>query len=278
MHKLFRRGLRKMLFCLSHWALRKHRPQVIAVVGEGKTGIAREAIYQVLKKGRYPVRRNIEAPEAEFVLPLIILGAEEYPHSYLGWLKVLLKSLGQLILRPAHEHLLVLEIGYSNKEIFDFFWKLTHPSVLVICGEAPFLAATQRAKHTIKVAETGNLKPHLGAAVKVAKLFDIKEEKAHEALAHFSLPTARIRILPSKASGIVVDATYQYYPPSEEALDEILAALPGKRIFFDPKTLRQAQGKLIKSEIKKGEVGILLGPKKKMWPILLELAKVPWFD
>lgn len=272
--KLLRRILRKILAHLSRWALEKHDPEIIAVVGEGKTGIAREAIYQALKRGRYPARRNIEAPDAEFVLPLIILGSHEYPRSYLGWLKVLAKALGLLLFRPSYKHLLVLEIGYSYKEIFDYFWELTRPSTLVICGTAPYLAEVPKPKHTIRIKETGTLEPYLKAAVKVAKLFGIKGKEAEEALSTLSLPSARIQILPSKGGGLIIDATYQYYPPSEESLDEVLEALPGKKIFFTPKMPKRLE----RAEVKRGEVGVISGPKKKMWPLLLELIKTPWLD
>lgn len=282
-----RRSLRRVLAFLSQWALKKHKPQIIAVVGEGKTGIAREAVYRVLK-AKYPIRRNTEAPDAEFVLPLIILGAEEYPRSYFKWVKILVKSAGQLLLRPAHKHLLVLEFGYSNKEIFDYFWELTRPSTLVVCGDAPYLSRDQTAKRTIRIKETNGLEPYpaerdkvalapyLKGAIKVGKHFGIDKKIAKEALANFSLPAARIQILTTKSGGILVDATHQYYPPSEESLDEVLEALPGKKIFFTPDVPRKTQGKPPKLKIGKGEVGVILGQKKKMWPVLLELAKTPW--
>lgn len=275
---LLRRWLRKILAYLSCWALKKHEPEIIAVVGEGKTGIARETIYRVLKCDP-PVRRNVEAPDAEFVLPLIILGIEEYPRSYLGWLKTLIKSIGQLLFRPTYKHRLVLEIGYSNKKIFDYFWELTHPSVLVICGGAPYLSKGQKAKHLFHIKDTDELKPYLKTSIEVGKAFGIEKERAQKALTGFSLPQARIKILISKAGGLLVDATFQYHPPSERSLSEILEALPGRKVFINPLTPRTIrQSKLHKLEIKKGEIGVISGPKKKMWPVILELTKTPWFD
>jgi hypothetical protein len=273
--KPLRRVLRKTLALLSRWALKKHKPQIVAVVGEGKTAIAREAIYRVVKS-KYPVRRNIEAPDAEFVLPLIILGTHEYPHSYLGWLRVLIKAAGQLLIRPPHKHFLVLEIGYLNKEIFDYFWELTHPSILVVCGEAPYLSEEQTAKNTLTIRKEDDLKPFIETALNVAKIIHIDGKKAKKSLTGFSLPAARIRILKSKSGGTLVDATHQYYPPSEEALDEVLEALPGRKIPITPSASR-ARTKEKDLEIKKGEVGVILGPKKKMWPILQKLTKTPWW-
>jgi hypothetical protein len=321
--KVLRRILRKILASLSKWALKKHKPEIVAIAGEGKTAIAREAIHKVIKS-KYPVRRNIEAPDAELVLPLIILGAKEYPGSYLGWLKILARSVGLLLFRPAHKHYLVLEIAYSHKEIFNYFWDLTNPNILVICGNAPYseaklrkkvpaagkgsyseaklrkkvpaagkgsyseaklrkkvlakrgsyLSESQKPRYVINVQETDGLEPYLRAAIRVGKLLEIREEKAKEALANFSLPEARIKILPSKRGGVVVDATHQYYPVSEDSLEEILEAFPGKKIFFTPDTAATPE----EAEVKQGEVGIVLGTKKMMWPILLQLTKTPWVD
>jgi hypothetical protein len=272
---LLRRGLRKILAELSRQALKKHKPEIVAVVGEGKTGIAREAIYHALKS-EPPVRRNVEAPDAEFVLPLIILGVEEYPRSYFTWVKTLARSVGQLLFRPAYKHRLVLEISYTNKKIFDYFWNLTHPGILVICGEAPYLSANQTADQVFRVKDTKSLRPYLKTAIEVAKIFGIKESKTQQALADFSLPQARIKVFVSKKGGLIVDATHQYYPPSGKTVEEILEALPGKKIFITPANQKQIMGKSIK--IKRGEIGVISGPKKKMWPVILELAKTPWFD
>lgn len=242
---------------------------VIAVVGEGKTGIVREAIYVILKN-HLPVRRNLETPDAEFVLPLTVLGTQEYPTSSFGWLKLLLKSVGQLFFLPKHKNLLVLEIGYTNKEIFDYFWKITQPEILVLCGKAPYLSSDQIAPKTFTVRETEDLRGYLQAALKVAESFGIGRKEAEEVLANFTLPRARIRILPAKGGGLIVDASYEYFPPQEETLDEILEALPGKKVLLTPTVKTKPK------EIKNGEVAVLLGQSQKMWPFLLELSKEPW--
>jgi hypothetical protein len=272
---VLRKLLRIFLARLSKWALKKHQPKVVAVAGEGKTGIAREAIYQALKKGKTPVRRSVEAPDAEFVLPLIILGAKNYPHSYWGWIKVLTRAVGYLLLRPPYKHILILEIGYSNKEIFDYFWEITEPPVLVLCGQAPYLSPQQRPRKKIQIAEDEEeLTPYLEAALEVVKSFRVSEKKAKEALENFSLPMARIQVFPAKAGGIVIDGTYQYFPPSSESLEEILEAFPGKKINITPNDLSN----LKKLKVGEGEVGIVTGPKSKMWPAILKIAKTPWFS
>lgn len=267
--KPFRRTLRLVLFVLSRWALAKHKPVVIAIVGNGKTGIVREAIYAVLKK-RFPTRRNLENPDAEFVLPLTILGAEDYPTSPAGWLMTIIKSAGRLILLPPSKHFLVLEIGYSNKEIFDYFWQISRPQVLVTCGQAPYLSKNQTAPKTFAVIETKDLKGYLETAIKVGESFKIKRKESEKKLENFSLPRPRIRILPAKGGGLIVDATYNYFPPNEGALDEILESFSGKKLLLSERTATKPK------EIKNGEVAVLVGPTRKMWPLLAQLAKQPW--
>jgi len=268
--KPLRRGLRFILFWLAKWALKKHEPEVIAIVGDGKTAIVREAIYTVLKS-RFPTRRNIEAPDAEFVLPLTILGTKRYPHSILEWVATVLKSVGQLITLPRHKHFLVLEIGYTRKEIFDYFWKITEPRVLVVSGSAPYLSQDQKAPDQIKVRETEDFKGYFNTAIKVAKIFGLSKKESEESLKNFSLPKARIRILPVKEGGIVVDATYEYFPPNQQALEEILESLPGKKIVLTPKNSLEKV-----KPIGQGEVAIVTGPSRKMWSFLLKLTKKQW--
>src|SRR3990170_1351082 len=217
--KPLRRILRIILFFLARAALQKHRPTVIAIVGEGKTGIVREAIYTVLKR-HFPTRRNLEAPNAEFVLPLAVLGAQEYPLTGAGWLRILVRSLGRLLLRPPYRHTLVLEIEYTRKETFDYFWNITEPRVLVVCGQTPFLSPHQTAEKVFHTRETPDLTGYLEVALKVAENLSISKKEARQNLQDFQLPKARINILPAKDGGMIVDATYHYLPPSSVALRE----------------------------------------------------------
>ena len=268
--KPLRRILRIILFFLARAALQKHQPTVVAIVGEGKTGIVREAIYTVLKK-HFPTRRNLEAPNAEFVLPLAVLGAKEYPLTAVGWLRILIRSLGRLLLRPPYHHTLVLEIEYTRKDTFDYFWNITEPKVLVICGETPFLSRGQTAKHVFRTKETPDLSGYLDVALKVAQSFGISKKEAQEDLRDFRLPKARINILPAKDGGMIVDATYHYLPPSAVALEEVLEALPGRKIILSPQ-------KDIPENIKvrRGEIAVVTGPHRKMWTYPAKLAKSPW--
>lgn len=268
--KPLRRVLRLILFILARVALNKHHPTVIAIVGEGKTGIVREAIYAAIKE-KLPVRRNLEAPNAEFVLPLTVLGAPEYPLSAIGWIRVLLQSVGQLIFLPPHPNVLILEIEYTRKEIFDYFWNITKPKILVVCGTAPLLSPEQTAPRVVRVEETPDLTGYMRAALKVAGYLDVSRQEAQKNLRNFDLPKARINILPAKGGGMIVDATYQYFPPNSKALDEILEATPGKKIFLSPQ-----QDIPDNLKIRRGEIAVLLGPQRKMWVLLTRLTQSSW--
>ncbi|KKW05656.1 MAG: hypothetical protein UY40_C0012G0003 [candidate division CPR1 bacterium GW2011_GWC1_49_13] len=272
LHNLLRVLLKAKLKILSRATLKKHRPTVIAVVGEGKTGIAREAIYTVLKE-QYPTRRNLEYPFADFALPLTILGVRSYPTNYGQWLKILIKAAFQLLFLPSHKNFLVLEVGYVHKPTFDYFWQITQPQVLVICGPAPYLSSSQTAPQVIKVKEPASLQNYLTAAQKVGRIFGISLKDSQKSLAHFRLPQARIRIIPSQLGGVIVDATYQYFPPDKKAVEEILKALPGKRIEISPQNLSAG---IEKAKEKEGQTIVLTGPYVKMWPTLTALARDPW--
>lgn len=265
-----RRILRVILFVLARAALEKHHPTVIAIVGEGKTGIVREAIYTAIKE-KLPARRNLEAPNAEFVLPLTVLGVHEYPLSVFRWLIVLFRSAAQLLILPAHKNVLILEIEAPRREVFDYFWNITRPAILVQCGKTPTLTRHQTAPKTFTVRETGDLSGYLETAIRVAENLGIGRKDARESLKNLELPKARINILPAKSGGIVVDATYQYFPTSSQALEEILEALPGRKIF-----LHAGQNIPDDLKIKKGEIAVLTGPNRKLWTLITRLTKPQW--
>ena len=268
--KPLRRILRVILFFLARAALRKHQPTVVAIVGEGKTGIVREALYTILRK-HFPTRRNLEAPNAEFVLPLAVLGAKEYPLTASGWLKILIRSSASLLLRPPYRHTLVLEIEYTRKETFDYFWDITQPKILVVCGQTPFLSPHQTAKKVFHTRETPDLTGYLEVALKVAENLGIPKKEARQNLQDFQLPKARINILPAKDGGMIVDATYHYLPPSSVALEEILEALPGRKIILSPQ--KDIPENL---KIRRGEIAVVTGPYRKMWTYPAKLSDSPW--
>jgi len=253
-----RRALRIILKHLTRAVLKKHQPQIIALVGETQTGIAREALYAILHE-QFPTRRNIEAPEAEFVIPLTIFGVDKYPQSTLDWLGVLIKTSAQLIFLKPHQNILILEMTTGRSEILDYWLEITKPDLLITCGEHPESKYINE-ETAIKLPEVrdGYLAPYEDPALQVARKFGIPKKDAQQALSKFSLPSPRIRILVGSKGNLVVDATYNYFPPSLRSIEEVLSPLSGNKVW-----IRKSKD-WKEDQIKPEDVVIIIGPKREL--------------
>lgn len=235
LRKFLRPGGRGVLKFLSLAALRKHQPRVVAVIGDGPTAITREAIYQVLKH-RFPTRRNLESPEAEFSIPLTILGADSYPHHLLAWAKVVGRAALQLLKNKPYSHHLILEISSTKPTILNFWLKIIRPGLIVQCGPAAGLRTLRSTPQVLAVPldeENGGdyLAPHLKTAVRVGESFGIDPDSAREYLENLELPQSRIRFFPGQTkSQVVVDASYYYSPPPLQSVLEITNQIPGPKL------------------------------------------------
>jgi len=104
----------KILAIITIW---RYRPVIIGITGSvGKTG-TKEAIYSVLNE-KFRTRRNIKNYNNEIGAPLTILGSYLSPETtfsgLLGWLKIFLKSLLNIIYQKDYPEILVLELGVSK--------------------------------------------------------------------------------------------------------------------------------------------------------------------
>ena len=269
MRKIFRRLLRKILRHLSQAVLRKHRPRIIALVGETKTAIAREALYTVLHE-HFPTRRNIEAPEAEFVIPLTIFGADFYPQSLWEWLKILTKTIGQILFLRPHFHILILEMTTGLPEILNYWLEITKPDFVITCGphpQSPYISEETAIK--LPKARNGYLEPYRRLALKIGTGLGVPEKEIQNSFSRFSLPPPKIRILPGERGTFVIDATYKYFPPSRESLKEILSSLSGSKIWIrNPKDWREAK-------IKPRDIVVILGPRRNLLEVVEEATLNP---
>lgn len=284
MRKPLRLLTRRLLKYLSILVLRKHQPDIIAITGSGQTSIAREAIYTVLHE-HFPTRRNIESPDAEFTVPLAIFGVQSYPRSYLSWLKIILKTFLQLVILKKHTHTLVLELSAKNPEILRYWFEITKPKIVVICGALPQTGPFQKGALLFKVPESKNgyLTPYFEVARRLGHHYKIKPRDLEAALAKFTLPKAKINILSGKKGKIIVDSTYFYFPPPLKSVLEILALIPGKKAFYTQDYKEGIQLKKSNPEIslisspdpavlKSFDVIALRGNKRKMLNLLETLA------
>lgn len=263
-----RQLLRQILIYLTRKNLRKHGVNVVAIVGNGQTSIAREAIYAVLKT-KHAVRRNVEIPETELSIPLSILGAKVYPQNMYEWIQTVLRVALQILIVKPHRHVLVLEISDVKKDLAEFWLNIIQPKVVVICGETslylkgstlchpelppaalersdsgrgdsgslPFRPTRFRNKFgmtnlkIVHIKRDKSLKPYFKAAREVGKQFGISKE-AEEGLKNFEMPPPRIRVLKGKRGQIVIDSSYHYSPPPLKSVLELSDQLEGEKILI----------------------------------------------
>lgn len=274
--KPLRRVGRIILKYLSRSVLNKHRPKVIAVVGDGPTSIAREAIYTVLKE-KYPARRNLESPEAEFSVPLTIFGAKTYPQSLGQWLSLVVKTGLQILVLKPYFHFLILELNAADSQILDFWLKITRPDIIVGVGNLPNhpqLTAEQVVK--IPQYETEFLTQFLETAAQIGEVFNIGSETARLSLEKFELPQGRLKFAAGKDGRFIIDSTYYFFPPPRQAINELLKDLSGKKIVLVNKALQEKGIQVatpmdpaaFASQIEKAEVVVVRGPRQQFQPIL----------
>lgn len=241
--KLLRQPFRRYLRNITIQTLNKHEPSVIAVMGNGQTAYAREAIYYALNPFA-PVRRNVESPEAEFSVPLTIIGYPSYPANIMEWIKfVLYVSIAAKKIKP-YKHILILELNSQKQEILEFWLEAIKPEVGVIVGSTPVDYSTLGLLKLVKITDTNNENNFGGAkmaALQIAKFFRFDQSITEEALEKMEPPVAKVNMLPGKNESWILDTTYNYLPIKIEAVFELV----------DPQASRVVLISSNKSDIKK---------------------------
>ena len=119
-------------------ALRKYRPEIIAVSGNiGKTS-TKEAIATVLER-RFSVRRSKKSYNSDVGVTLAVLGAETGWNSPARWLSVIADGARLLLRRVAYPSVLVLELGADRPGDIARLarWLRPHIAVMTAIGEVP---------------------------------------------------------------------------------------------------------------------------------------------
>lgn len=213
-----------MLANLAKKALEKHQSTIIAVMGDGQTSIAREITYQLLKNN-FPVRRNIESPEAELSIPLTVLGYPKYPTNYFEWFKVILKNYFSLKKQISYHHYLILELNFVDPNLLDFWLMLLKPETVLIVGNVPLDYSNYDFKKIVKITSVPN-QDILGsfkiAAKQIGRFYGISSEEIDKAIDTFSLPEAKIRYFPGENHSTIIDATHLYFPINLEAVLDLV--------------------------------------------------------
>lgn len=200
MRKLFRH----ILAILMRAVLWKHRPQVVAIWGDGANAVARELIYTVLNI-EYPAVQNSEKPEVEFSIPLTVFGAKGYPQNVWQWVKSILKTVLQLLRLPRFSHVLILEVDAIDSAVTEFWMHHLSPH------------------HTVNTSQLDtSLEIYQQLAIDIGKKFGIEEEISQTILAEYQPRGSQIRFYFTDDNGLIVDATYHFYPKSLSSVAEIL--------------------------------------------------------
>src|SRR3989344_3646953 len=137
--EIFKKIVLLKLTFLAKCALHKYKPKIIAVTGSvGKTS-AKDLIYSVISTS-FPSRKNPKSFNAEFGVPLTILGIPNAWASPLGWLVNVVKGTVLVLLPHEYPKWLVLEVGADHPGDIRKIVLWINPCIGVVTGlgnEAP---------------------------------------------------------------------------------------------------------------------------------------------
>ena len=124
--------LEKLLKLLARLTLKRYKPGIIGITGNvGKTS-AKEAIRLLLERER-KVRANSKNYNNEFGLPLTILGDWKETEGTLFWIKVILFSVVNLLIkRKSYPELLILEYGIDRPGDMRKLLEIARPHIGVV--------------------------------------------------------------------------------------------------------------------------------------------------
>ena len=131
--------LEKIIKTLAKLTLKRYKPGIIGITGNvGKTS-AKEAIRLLLERER-KVRANSKNFNNEFGLPLTILGNWKDTEGRLFWIKVILSSIINLLIkRKSYPELLILEYGIDRPGDMRKLLEIARPHIGVVTaiGKTP---------------------------------------------------------------------------------------------------------------------------------------------
>jgi len=222
--KILRKPYRKILTRLTKAIIKKHNPSIVVVMGDGQTSVGREIIYSILKTN-FPVRRNLESPEAEFSVPLTVMGYLKYPQNIFEWVVVTLKFYFSLKTKPPYKHFLVLELNFTDKDILTHWLLTLQPEAALIVGSVPIDYSELGISKVVKISNSHPediLQPFHMAAIQMGRYFRLDKQEVEEALKNFTFPSSKIRIFPGKNGSIIVDGTHFQLPINLTSVLEVM--------------------------------------------------------
>lgn len=120
-----------ILKLLAQLMLARNRPKIIVVTGSvGKTS-TKNAISTILSD-YFPVRKSYQSYNNQIGVPLTILGFKTPGKNLFAWLRILLFSIGRIIISKNYPQILVLEMGADRKGDLEYLASFVRPVVVVI--------------------------------------------------------------------------------------------------------------------------------------------------
>lgn len=211
---------RRILGFLTVLTIRKHKPEIIVVTGNGQTSLAREYIYSLLYK-KAPTRRNLEIPESEFSIPLTVFGEFSYPKNKLAWVPVILKVFILLIKNDSYKHTLILEVSDLDATSYNYWTKILNPKFTI------------NIDSSIELTSKENLIPNLKKLLsELIYYFKLDNSYFENQVAKTNFPSPRINFKKGKFGEFIIDARHYYYPPALNSAIELTTNLTGRKIIY----------------------------------------------
>lgn len=225
--KIPRPLLRQILLFLTHRAIKKHKPLIVAIIGEKNASLVRELTYTICKT-QYNTRRNLEKTDVEFGIPLTVLGELYYPQQKFGWIKLVIINFLRLIYLKPYRHALVIQIHKITKPIQDTWLKALSPEI-TISTDAKYPTKNLLTLNDFESIQKGHITENM-------KMFltrmSINERKAKIALEESTFLQSRINIFSGKKGSLIVDARHYYYPMNFKAITETIKYLSGRKFLI----------------------------------------------
>ena len=142
---LFLKSIYLILASYARRIIRRHKPFVIGITGSVGKSTTKEMVYQVMSDHfKENVRKNYGNLNAEFGIPLTILGYDRMPNK-LAWPLFLVKAYFKSYTKIYPKYL-ILEMGVEHKGDLQYFGTIVRPDIGIIISTAP--------------AHTANFKSH----------------------------------------------------------------------------------------------------------------------
>jgi len=148
-----------MLRFLVKSILNKHKPTVIAVIGDGQTSIGRDVVYKILKSN-FDVKRSFEIKNNELSISLAILNYTHYQETSFELMLVIIKMIKKLFVKNPRHYFLILKIVGTTPKMLNRWLKIVKPEVLLIVGKTTISYDKYNIKKLIKISSSGNSEVH----------------------------------------------------------------------------------------------------------------------